>query len=87
MILQENLGYFFKYKSELFHEFCHFKALIEKQSGLHIKSLGQTEEENISQNNLCVIAEKMGYTSNLQQGIHHSKMELLKGKIEPSWTW
>ena len=25
--------YFLKYKSEVFEKFCHFKALVEKQSG------------------------------------------------------
>ena len=31
--------YFLKYKSEVFENFCHFKALVEKQSGQHIKVL------------------------------------------------
>ena len=29
--------YFLKYKSEVFENFFHFKALVEKQSGRHIK--------------------------------------------------
>ena len=31
--------YFLKYKSKVFEKFCHFKALVEKQSGQHIKVL------------------------------------------------
>ena len=31
--------YFLKYKSEVFEKFFHFKALVEKQSGQHIKVL------------------------------------------------
>ena len=31
--------YFMKYKSEVFQKFCHFKALVEKQSGQYIKFL------------------------------------------------
>ena len=32
-------AYFLKYKSEVFQKFFHFKALVEKQSGFHIKFL------------------------------------------------
>ena len=31
--------YFLKLKSEVLEKFCHFKALVEKQSGKHIKVL------------------------------------------------
>ena len=31
--------YFLKNKSEVFEKFCNFKALVENQSGLHIKVL------------------------------------------------
>ena len=31
--------YFLKQKSEVFEKFCHFKALVENQSGQHIKIL------------------------------------------------
>ena len=31
--------YFLKLKSEVFEKFCHFKALVENQSGKHIKVL------------------------------------------------
>ena len=31
--------YFLKYKGEVFEKFCHIKALVEKQSGQHIKVL------------------------------------------------
>ena len=31
--------YFLNTKSEVFEKFCHFKALVEKQSGQHIKVL------------------------------------------------
>ena len=31
--------YFLKYKSEVFEKFCNFKALVENQSGQHVKVL------------------------------------------------
>ena len=36
---RETWVYFLKLKSEVFEKFCHFKALVENQSGQHIKVL------------------------------------------------
>ena len=77
--------YFLKNKSEVFEKFCNFKALVENQSGLHIKFLRMIEEVSISLNILYVFVEKMAFISNLQLGTLHIKMELPKGRIEQSW--
>ena len=46
--------YFLKYKSEVFERLCHFKSLVENQSGQHIKFL-RTDRggEYISKEFLC----------------------------------
>ena len=58
MTLQETWAYFLKNKSEVFEKFRNFKALVENQSGLHIKVL-RTDRggEYISKEFLCFCSE------------------------------
>ena len=43
--------YFMKHKSEVFNHFKAFKAMVEKEKGVHIKVLRSDEGESILQKN------------------------------------
>jgi len=46
-----------------------------------------TEEENTCLRNSNPFAKEMEFDSSIQQGIHLSKMKLLRERIEPSLRW
>ena len=45
------------------------------------------EEENTCLNNSNPSAREMEFNNSIQLGICLNKMELLRGRTEPSWRW
>eukprot|EP00253_Pinus_taeda_P008514 PITA_08514 len=79
--------YFLKNKSEVFEKFRNFKALVENQSGLHIKVLRTDRGGEYISKEFLRFCRENGIHKQFTTRYTHSKMELLKGRTGPSWIW
>ena len=75
---------FLKEKSEAFEKFKIFKAMVENKTNQKINVLDRTMGESLPQTSSMNFVIYMGSKDNFQLQRLHSRMVLLKGRIEQS---
>jgi len=78
--------YLLKAKGEVFNKFKAYKALVENQTGMKIKTLRSDNGGEFVSKSLMTFC--MNVESNVKQVhlTHHNKMELRNEPIGPSWN-